>query len=128
MGLESTAPPIPTQSLHIGLTAYEAMPGLVFVRVPNEKGRWILTDRCVAEVDCPHCKAVVGEPCKRDFSYGIRYHSGTHCYRRDAARQLRGFGYSKKSEKPKLRIRVEDMEAAMAIEPVIVSRATGQQL
>lgn len=48
----------------ISLVAYEAWPkGKVFVRVPNERGRYVMTDRCVVEVGCPVCKATRGQPC-----------------------------------------------------------------
>lgn len=47
--------------LTIGLTAYTVNPTMVFVRVPTERGRYVLTDRCVVEVDCPVCGAVTGE-------------------------------------------------------------------
>lgn len=70
----------------ISLLAYSATPDKVFVRVPNERGRWVLTDRCVIEVECSSCKAEKGEPCFR--SYGPfdpkhrLYWSGTHYGRR----------------------------------------------
>jgi len=43
----------PLRAMHIGLVAYGIdgpHPSLVFVRVPTERGRWVLTDRCVVEV------------------------------------------------------------------------------
>ena len=42
------------KSLNIGVIAYGVDPSMVFVRVPNERGRWMLVDRSVVEVDCPH--------------------------------------------------------------------------
>ena len=82
-----------SSSLNIGLLAYYVDRSKVFVRVPNERGRWLLTDRCVVEVDCPYCEAISGEPCRgvtRDSNgkkvphLPIRYHVGTHYHRRDA--------------------------------------------
>jgi hypothetical protein len=37
----------------ISLVAYEARDNRVFVKVPNERGRYILTSRCVIEVAFP---------------------------------------------------------------------------
>jgi hypothetical protein len=101
------------QQLQISVVAYEAIKGKVFVRVPNERGRWMLTDRCVAEVPCEWCGSVTGEPCstrrKRDplFRYGV----ATHIARRMAADRKRGWR-SVSGPPPKLRIRIEDITAA----------------
>lgn len=105
----------PRGSLNISVVAYECLPGAVFVRVPNERGRWLMTDRCVAEVGCPSCGALTGEPCHngRSGAY-LRYHVSTHCRRRDLAPRKRPG-----SPKPKLRIRAEDLEA-LAMEPTDV--------
>ncbi len=76
-GARATAPAI-------ALVAYEAWPnGRVFVRVPGEAGRYILTDRCVIKVVCPCCKAAKGEPCFNPYTG--RYWVGTHGSRRTAA-------------------------------------------
>lgn len=94
-------------SLHIGIVAYEALCNFVFVRVPNERGRWVLVAKCVAEVDCPICGAIAGEPChNRKTGPNRRYWVDTHHGRRMAA------GRWKQREKPKLRLRFEDLEAA----------------
>lgn len=93
------------KSLNIGVVAYVITPGMVMVRVPNEKGRWLLTDRCVVEVDCPVCHAVAGEPCRRwlnTWKRGarwddrepppaecIRYGVGVHVARERAAHKIR---------------------------------------
>lgn len=53
-----------TASLNIGLVAYHAVGNLAFVRVPSERGRYMLTDLCVIAVACPNCGAVIGEPCR----------------------------------------------------------------
>lgn len=63
----------------ISLVAYEARDGRVFVKVPDERARWILTDRCVVEVHCPQCRSVRGEPCRGVHD---RYGSQTHYARR----------------------------------------------
>lgn len=69
----------------IGLVAYCALPpNLVFVRVPNERGRWLITDRCVVDVACPVCGSKVGEPCHNRKTVR-RYGTGTHADRRAQA-------------------------------------------
>ena len=57
----------------------------IFVAVPDERGRYLRTDRSVAFVACPHCKATVGEPCRS--SSGDGYSGTTHFVRRNANRQ-----------------------------------------
>lgn len=51
-------------SLNIGLVAYHVTGNLAFVRVPSERGRYMLTDLSVIAVSCPMCGAVIGEPCR----------------------------------------------------------------
>jgi hypothetical protein len=83
----------------VKMIAYESRDPLrVFVAVPNEKGRYVLTDRCVAFVACPHCGSAQYEPC-RSHTGGSRalvdpkYTAQTHYDRRhagtEAIRQLR---------------------------------------
>jgi hypothetical protein len=63
------------QSPKIALVAYESpFPGRVFVRVPNERGRYVLTDRCVVQAPCPHCGSAKGEPCKSNNLYIVGVH------------------------------------------------------
>lgn len=97
-----------TQTPKISLIAYESKyPGKVFVAVPNERGRYVLTDRCVIEVDCPHCKAASGEPCHSRHGH---YWTGTHVDRRyQWQREKRKRAYEKpkafeKEEKPRIRV------------------------
>lgn len=82
----------------IALIGYHCTPDKVFIRVPNERGRFVLTDKCVAYVACPYCKAAIGEPCFREsvsaFSCGKKqwsiqrnYRSGTHASRRTAIKK-----------------------------------------
>lgn len=92
--------------LQIGTIAYETLCNLVFVRIPNERGRWVLTHKCVALQDCPTCVAVAGEPCFNGSRARPRYLAGTHYYRHHG---------SKGTPKPKLRVRAEDLEAALAV-------------
>jgi len=71
----------------IALVAWEERtPGdNVFVAVPNERGRYVRTDRSVALVPCPVCGATVGEPCLRHGTPGTasaKYGGGTHYARR----------------------------------------------
>jgi hypothetical protein len=70
----------------ISTVAYHAIDRLVFVRVPNERGRYMLTDQCVALVGCSQCGACVGEPCanrhlnwyRKHPSLPLRYTVSTH--------------------------------------------------
>ena len=71
----------------IQLVAFEDRdPVFVFVAVPDERGRYLRTDRSVVLVACDHCKAVKGEPCKGRNGYG----GGTHVARRVTAGRYRG--------------------------------------
>lgn len=54
----------------------------VFVAIPDERGRYLRTDRSVAFVDCPSCGSAAGEPCKNRLG---RYNGGTHYQRRHRA-------------------------------------------
>lgn len=90
----------------ISLIAMEARdPAKAFVRVPNEPGRWVLTDRCVVEVACDCCLAGIGEPChNRNGQYGV----GTHHVRRTAWHNKRpgrvGIHIEDESAKPRMRV------------------------
>ena len=82
----------------ISMVAWESRaPNFIFVKVPNERGRYMRCDACVALVPCPYCEAVVGEPCcniNSRFHQGIpRYNSSTHYHRRNAARAQFGKNY-----------------------------------
>lgn len=58
----------------ISLLAYDDLnPAKCFVKVPNEKGRWMLTDKSVIEVPCPWCLSTVGEPCHNANRYTEAY-------------------------------------------------------
>lgn len=106
-------------ALTIGLVAYALDPSKVFVRVPNERGRWMLVDRSVVEVACPYCEAIVGEPCHAVRtswrSLGkphdpIRYHTGIHVDRRRAWQESTGLRYPARRAKPhKLHIRAAEL-------------------
>lgn len=104
-------PVTPKKSLAIGLYAYECAGNMVFVRVPNERGRWLLTDRCVVEVDCPICNSVSGEPCKNQNSDTLRYWTGTHARRRELFRNYTG------KPKPKIRMSLTDIQDARSDAP-----------
>jgi hypothetical protein len=75
----------------ITLVVWEARnPRFVFVAIPNERGRYVRTDACVATVPCDHCGAVVGEPCRRGKNREeMRYGCGTHWLRRRMADRRR---------------------------------------
>ena len=109
------------KSLNIGVIAYGVDPSMVFVRVPNERGRWMLVDRSVVEVDCPHCKAVAGEPCRRAWpewrkapeetpAGGHKYHTAVHCKRKLAWQEATGHRFPARRAGPhKLRIRADEL-------------------
>jgi hypothetical protein len=105
------------RSREISLVAYHAIDRLVFVRVPNERGRYMLTDQCVALVPCSQCGACVGEPCaNRHLNWyrnhpdlPTRYTVSTHVARRGTAMARYGHGGMPKT---KVRIAAEDVEAA----------------
>jgi hypothetical protein len=59
----------------ISLVAYEDRIGkFIFVLVPNQRGRYLRTDRSVITVACPHCKSIIGEPCTSTQGYGGQTH------------------------------------------------------
>jgi len=58
----------------------------VFVAIPDERGRYLRTDRSVVLVACPLCHAIKGEPCKSRAGYT----GGTHGRRRLSAKSLPG--------------------------------------
>ena len=105
----------PARQMQIGLVAYGIdgpNPSLVFVRVPTERGRWLLTDRCVVEVACDMCGATVGEPCRRGFrnSRTLKHGAGTHAWRRDAWQLIKRTRPWR--DTPKLRMPASDLENA----------------
>lgn len=60
-------------------------PNFIFVAVPDQRGRYLRTDRSVAFVACPNCKSIVGEPCRS--THGDGYGGTTHFARRNANRK-----------------------------------------
>ncbi len=74
-------------SARVSLVAWEdRLNDFIFVAVPDERGRYLRTDKSVAVVACPVCQAMVGEPC-----IGRQGYNGTtHHLRRGAARAYRG--------------------------------------
>ncbi len=122
------------KSLNIGIVAYGIDPSMVMVRVPNERGRWMLVDRSVVEVDCPWCGAVAGEPC-RGYSPGdnfrrrhgaeppyppesIRYGVSVHVRRKQDAQAKHGGGrYAVRLPPHKLRLTTADLAALQADAP-----------
>lgn len=107
----------------IQLRAYNCTPDKVFVRVPNERGRWVLTDRCVVEVTCPICGALKGVPCWRTYTPargelharrdGRYYWAGTHCDRRRRYQRTYGPGHAARNPNgAKPRLRPEDLLSA----------------
>lgn len=92
--------PYPT----VRFIAWEARdPAKVFVADPNIRGRYVYTDRCVALVPCPLCKAIPCEPCHRKG----KYHAGTHHARRSAALRVGERGVACDDViKPRIRLKV----------------------
>lgn len=121
-----------TATLSIGLVAYHAVGNLAFVKVPSERGRYLLTDLCVIAVACPNCGAVIGEPCRSGSWYNgqptLRWNRGigtqghgtsVHVDRKRAADQKYGRGWKRTVlARYKLHLSVGDIEAAMAEAPV----------
>lgn len=74
----------------IKLVAFEDRPGgFIFVAIPDERGRYVRTDRSVALVACPLCKAIRGEPCKTGHRHE-GYGGTTHAALRTAAGKYKG--------------------------------------
>ena len=77
----------------VSLVAWaERQGGFIFVAVPNERGRYLRTDRSVALVPCPMCNATEGEPCRGAKGSEDSYSATTHHVRRDRAIRLFGRG------------------------------------
>ncbi len=112
-------------TLNIGLMAYHAVGNLAFVKVPSERGRYMLTDLCVIAVECKVCGAIIGVPCRS--YYGLRFWerrfpetkpsahtSGVHVDRKHAADEKFGRGWKKTVlAHYKLHLAAGDIEAAM---------------
>jgi len=96
----------PTAHDRISVVAYEALPNLVFVRVPNERARYMLTDISVALRGCPHCGARLGEPC---YSAPGRYHVDIHILRKVRLHP------SHRPAKPRVRLSADDVAAASTL-------------
>jgi len=61
--------------------------GIAFVPHPCARvGLYVKTHACVAQVACPFCKAVIGEPCRQHLRQG--WSGSTHYARRRAAKGL----------------------------------------
>lgn len=117
------------KSLNIGIVSYAIDPSIVFVRVPNERGRWMMVDRCVVEVDCPHCAAIAGEPCRQVKSSWrqmvklhdpIRYGVGVHVARKQEWQKETGHRFPAQRANPhKLRITAAELAELQAppVEP-----------
>jgi hypothetical protein len=120
-------------TLNIGLVAYHAIGNLAFVKVPSERGRYLLTDMCVIAVPCPVCGAVIGEPCRRGYwqngKRGVSYFRpddgrpithgvGTHARRRNDAQAKYGHHYASRLVRHyRLHLAAGDIEAALQCEP-----------
>lgn len=94
--------PYPT----VRFVAYEQRKpwGRIFVPDPMQRGRYILTHKCVAQVACPQCRSMVNEPCKG--AAGSNYTSSTH-----VARQYAAARYKQEFPQDALERQCEDWEA-----------------
>lgn len=101
----------------IGLIAYGITKTHIMVRVPNERGRWLLTHRAVAVVACRCCGAIAGEPCHNMRGGSARrYWTETHVIRRDDAASANRNGVPP-VVLHKLRVTAADLAAAEADAP-----------
>lgn len=74
----------------VSLVAYEDRTSrFIFVSIPDQRGRYLRTDRSVALVGCPQCGAMVGEPCHGHT--GDKWSSVTHYRRRARAKSQIGW-------------------------------------
>lgn len=72
--------------MNVKLHAFEDRSGnFIFVKVPDEYGRYVRTAYSVALVDCPYCKSPAGVPCKGQYD---RYTGSSHAYRHVAAKRM----------------------------------------
>jgi len=58
----------------IHLVAFDDLDGKIFVGIPNEPGRYLRTEHCVIERNCPVCESGVGEPCSNFNTQRFRTH------------------------------------------------------
>lgn len=129
-----------TPTLNIGLVAYHAVGNLAFVKVPSERGRYMLTDLCVIAVPCPMCGAMTGEPCRRGSWYNGQpyltrmgadarnggHGCGVHVARKSAADAKYGRGWKRTVlAQYRLRVAAGDIAAAMADAPPLVALEEG---
>jgi hypothetical protein len=78
----------------IKLVAYEdRQAGFVFVAVPDERGRYMRTDKSVPTTPCSLCGAIAGEPCFRLIDGAKSYSASTHAVRRLDAKTRRYHRY-----------------------------------
>ena len=116
----------PTRSLNVGMVAYGLTPELAMVRVPSERGRWMLVHWCVVAVDCTLCGAISGEPCRSNHyqlkrqsarfpTVAVRHGIGTHAVRRtDAMRMYGSYRGFHRLPAHKIRITADELQAAGA--------------
>lgn len=70
----------------IRLVAFEDRASdMIFVGIPDSRGRYLRTDKSVVFAICPQCRAAIGEPCKSRSGDG--YSATTHSDRRIVAQR-----------------------------------------
>lgn len=71
----------------LSLVAFGERTGdFIFVAIPDQRGRYLRTDKSVAVVACRQCKASIGMPCTTRGGDG--WSSTTHSVRRSDAKHL----------------------------------------
>lgn len=113
----------PRAHSRVTLVAYQALKGVVFVRMPDERGRWCLVPECVAIRPCPICESPIGVPCMGAHGY---WASDVHCARRGRIRHVRN-GVAQKIAKPRIRLTpIELRRLALEAELASISSNTEQ--
>jgi hypothetical protein len=70
----------------VKIHAFEDRQGqFIFVKIPDEYGRYVRTRVAVVLSDCPACKAALGEPCRGQYN---RYTGSIHADRMVKARRV----------------------------------------
>jgi len=78
----------------ISLVAFLDRPAAtIFVAIPNERNRYLRTDKSVSVVRCPQCQSIPGEPCKYGAGDSTKYVGSTHYLRRQLGLRIFGHGY-----------------------------------
>lgn len=105
----------------VELKAYNLIPGKIFVKVPDQRGRWMITNESVALLPCSVCGAIEGEPCYRRVQDKKSYTCTPH-YARDWGM----YNLPRSKEPPKLRISLADVDLSDLELRILASRAASK--